>query len=362
MNKELLGQFFTPNAIVDKMVALIQNNGKVLEPSCGNGAFYNSLKHLDTVGIEIDPEVACEGSLVMDFFDWTEKVDTIIGNPPYVKYQHISNDTLNKLPQVMDKRANLYLFFMWRCIDLLKDNGELIFIVPRDFIKTTSSGELNRRLYEEGGFTYWEEFGDEKIFPDADPNVVIFRWVKNQQHTIPVTFSDGYLYFGEIHGIKLDSLFDVRVGAVSGANDIFYQEDGNIEIAVSTTKADGILQKAWYVDSPNKYLLEYKEQLLSRGIRNFNESNWWEWGRKITPLTSPAIFVNCKTRDMKPFYIGEYQWYDGSLLALIPKTKDYALEDLVELLNNTDWASQGFQVGGRLVFGQRSLSNAYLIL
>ena len=144
--------------------------------------------------------------------------------------------------------------------------------------------------------------------------------------------------------------------------DIFYQEDGNIEIAVSTTKADGILQKAWYVDSPNKYLLEHKEQLLSRGIRNFNESNWWEWGRKITPLTSPAIFVNCKTRDMKPFYIGEYQWYDGSLLALIPKTKDYALEDLVELLNNTDWASQGFQVGGRLVFGQRSLSNAYLIL
>ena len=111
MNKELLGQFFTPNAIVEKMVALIQNNGKVLEPSCGDGAFYNSLKHLDIVGIEIDAEVACKGSLVMDFFDWTEKVDTIIGNPPYVKYQHISNDTLNKLPQVMDKRTNLYLFF-----------------------------------------------------------------------------------------------------------------------------------------------------------------------------------------------------------------------------------------------------------
>lgn len=28
MNKELLGQFFTPNAIVNKMIALIQNNGK----------------------------------------------------------------------------------------------------------------------------------------------------------------------------------------------------------------------------------------------------------------------------------------------------------------------------------------------
>lgn len=51
MNK-LLGQFFTPPTIVDKMIALIQNQGSILEPSCGDGAFYNKLNNC--IGIELD--------------------------------------------------------------------------------------------------------------------------------------------------------------------------------------------------------------------------------------------------------------------------------------------------------------------
>ena len=70
--------------------------------------------------------------------------------------------------------------------------------------------------------------------------------------------------------------------------------------------------------------------------------------------------VNCKTRDPRPFYKTTALWYDGSLLALIPKTNKYSLDKLVEILNNTDWEQQGFKVGGRLVFGQRSLSEAIL--
>lgn len=363
MNKEILGQYFTPDAIVDKMISLIQNNGVILEPSCGDGAFYNKLiKQYNTIGLEIDPEIACKGSKIIDYFEWNNKVDTIIGNPPYVKYKSICKNTLAKLPNVMDTRSNLYLFFIWHSIDLLNDGGELIFIVPRDFVKTTSARQLNERLYNEGGFTYWEEFGDTKIFPDADPNVVIFRWVKGGEHTVPIYINNGFLSFSINRGIRLGDLFDVRVGAVSGANNIYYHPDGNIDIAVSTTKQTGKTVKAWYVTAPNDYLLGYKQKLLARGIRKFNEDNWWEWGRKINPLVCPAILVNCKTRDLQPFYITDAKWYDGSLLALVPKTHLYTLEYLVEKLNNTNWQEQGFQVGGRLVFGQQSLSNAYLIL
>ena len=144
----------------------------------------------------------------------------------------------------MDKRANLYLFFIWRCIDLLDNNGELIFIVPRDFIKTTSARSLNERLYNEGGFTYWEEYGDIKIFKDANPNVVIFRWVKNQKHQIPISLVNGFLTFEEKQGTPVKDIFEVRVGAVSGANNIFYTPNGNIDIAVSTTKNTGLTIKA----------------------------------------------------------------------------------------------------------------------
>ncbi len=363
MNKEQLGQYFTPQEIVKEMIILIKNKGSVLEPACGDGAFYNLLKDKHTtIGLEIDPDVKCPGAIEMDYFDWREPVDTIIGNPPYVKYQNILPATLEKLPQVMDKRSNLYLFFIWHSIDLLKPNGELIFIVPRDFIKTTGARALNARLYAEGGFTYWKEYGDVKVFPDADPNVVIFRWQKGATHTVPITFNNGFLSFTTIRGVRLGDLFEVRVGAVSGANDIYYHNSGNIKIATSTTKNTGKLSKAWYIDRPNQFLLAYKDKLMHRGIRKFNEDNWWEWGRKITPLTGPAIFVNCKTRDLHPFYSINTQWYDGSLLALIPKTKRYSIRELIDILNSTDWQSQGFQVGGRLIFTQRSILEAILVL
>jgi hypothetical protein len=34
-----LGQVFTPPAIVEAMLALVRNRGRVLEPACGDGAF-----------------------------------------------------------------------------------------------------------------------------------------------------------------------------------------------------------------------------------------------------------------------------------------------------------------------------------
>lgn len=37
--KETLGQFYTPSHIVTEMVGLIENQGIILEPSCGPGAF-----------------------------------------------------------------------------------------------------------------------------------------------------------------------------------------------------------------------------------------------------------------------------------------------------------------------------------
>jgi adenine-specific DNA-methyltransferase len=54
-----LGQVFTPPAIVEAMLALVRNRGRVLEPACGDGAF---LQHFPfAVGIEIDARHAPPG-------------------------------------------------------------------------------------------------------------------------------------------------------------------------------------------------------------------------------------------------------------------------------------------------------------
>jgi len=47
-----LGQVFTPPAVVEAMLLLVRNRGRVLEPACGDGAF---LRHFPSaLGIEID--------------------------------------------------------------------------------------------------------------------------------------------------------------------------------------------------------------------------------------------------------------------------------------------------------------------
>lgn len=367
-NKELFGQYFTPEDIVSQMIALIENDGSILEPSCGNGAFLTPLLSREIVGLEIDNSIAHPAAIIMDFFDYCDKHDTIIGNPPYVRFQEIYSKTLEKLPiEKYDRRTNLYVFFIDHCIDLLKDNGELIFIVPRDFIKTTSAIPLNTRLYQEGGFTYWKEFGDMKIFKDASPNVVIFRWVKNAKHSILVNYNNGFLAFPKeeniCENILMSDLFTICVGGASGANGIFISDKGNIDLVTSETCRTGATKKAHYYNSAleAEILLPHKDSLMERRIKTFTEKNWWEWGRKIRYIDGPKIYVNNKTRNMRPFYTHESGWYDGSVLALIPKADNpYSLEELIDMLNNNNWEEQGFKVGERLIFGQRTLTNAYL--
>jgi adenine-specific DNA-methyltransferase len=83
------------------------------------------------------------------------------------------------------------------------------------------------------------------------------------------------------------------------------------------------------------------------------------WGRGFYESDVDRIYVNCKTRDNKPFFTNECKNYDGSVLALFPK-KNIDINKTIELLNNVDWDELGFKVGGRLCFSQKALENTHL--
>ncbi|MDO5760459.1 MAG: class I SAM-dependent methyltransferase, partial [Bacteroidota bacterium] len=185
-NVEQLGQVFTPLIIVSQMLTLRKNSGKVLEPSCGDGAFFNNIP--SCVGIELDKTHCPKGALNMDFFDYpiSEKFDTIIGNPPYVRYQDINPQIKAKLKSnLFDERSNLYLFFIEKCLKHLEHNGELIFITPRDFLKATSSIKLNEYIFSSGTITDIIDLGDSRIFKGFTLNCIIFRFEKDNftRHT-----------------------------------------------------------------------------------------------------------------------------------------------------------------------------------
>ncbi|MGM9746791.1 MAG: Eco57I restriction-modification methylase domain-containing protein [Paludibacteraceae bacterium] len=367
LNIETLGQVFTPPTIVAVMLQLCKNEGRVLEPSCGNGAFFNEIP--DCVGIECDSTICPQRALNMDFFDYpiSEKFDTIIGNPPYVRFQDIDVNTKKKLhSSLFDERSNLYLFFIEKCIKHLNDGGELIFITPRDFLKATSSIRLNAFIYQNGTITDLIDLGDQKIFKGATPNCIIFRFEKGNflrkcNVTKQFLYNNGQLMFtNNLYPIRFRDIFFVKVGAVSGADKIFTSEQyGNADFVCSYTQKTGKTKKMIY-KMQNAYLLQYRQELLQRKIRKFDITNWWQWGRDHFVSDAKRIYVNAKTRNKKPFFIHKCNNYDGSILAIFPHNQHCDLQKLCDMLNEVNWEELGFVCDGRYLFSQKSLENSCL--
>lgn len=372
LDVDILGQVFTPKNIVQQMLALRHNKGSILEPSCGEGAFFNEID--GCIGIEFDNIVCPPNAMNMDFFDYPieSKFDTIIGNPPYVKYKSIGKETRSKLDMnLFDERTNLYLFFIEKCIRHLKDNGELIFIVPRDFVKASSSVRLNKFIYESGTITDWIDFGDQIIFPGFSPNCIIFRFEKNNftRKTLKdgkeTTFIEmnGQLIFSENHyPVNFSELFFVKVGAVSGADKYFINENGNEQFVCSETKQTGQTRRMYY-NIINDELLKVKPELLNRRLKKFTEKNWYMWGRNHYISNLPRIYVNAKTRNKSPFFIHDCNNYDGSILAIFikfPLEGKEQLQQICDQLNQVNWDELGFMCDNRYLFTQRSLEQSHL--
>jgi len=389
-NVETLGQVFTPECVVKAMLALRQNTGRVLEPSCGDGAFSRFLP--GCVSIEIDGVHAPKGSLNIDFFAYpdSEQFDTVIGNPPYVRYQDIHGETKSLIRSALfDLRSNLYLFFIEKAVRHLKKHGELIFITPRDFMKTTSSVQMNKWLYAHGTITHAIEMGDARIFSAAVPNCLIWRYEKNcfsrktqyaeigNRDKLEESLADpkweprhfveaaGHLMFArEVHELHLKDVASVKVGAVSGADDIYADDvNGNLDFVCSGTVKTGKTRKMIWIgkgDPPPSVLLQHKERLISRGIRPFDESNWWHWGRGYPITEAPRVYVNGKTRNAQPFFVHPCTNFDGAILAVFPHDTSVDLNAFCKALNDVEWDHLGFVCDGRFLFSQRSLENAPL--
>lgn len=369
-----LGQVFTPEAVVRRMLALRRNAGRVLEPSCGDGAF---ARHLPgCTAIEVDARHCPPGALNQDFFAYpeSEKFATIVGNPPYVRYQDIPETTRAWLPtEHFDGRSNLYLFFIEKCLRHLEPGGELIFITPRDFLKATSAVNLNRLLYEAGTITDFIELGDARIFEGATPNCAIWRFERGNfsrrtrydagegsedRHFL---YAGGHLAFTHAdYTVPLADLFSVKVGAVSGADAIFASEKhGTMDFVCSHTAKTGETKRMIF-QTPHPALKRHKKALLARRIRRFDEQTWWQWGRLHPISERPRLYVNCKTRSAQPFFLHPCKNFDGAILALFPHDPAADLEKLCAMLNLVDWAELGFVCDGRYLFAQRSLQQALL--
>ena len=170
------GQYFTEDKDLQNAVMSMIFNipSKILEPSIGRGDLVscvkNKFKNVPVDMYELDNKIVVlegierEKIVYGDFMlqNINTKYETIIGNPPYVK----------------TKKGNLYIDFIDKCYHLLENNGELIFIVPSDFLKLTSAVKIIKEMMLNGTFTHIIHPNKENLFKNASIDVIVFRYCK----------------------------------------------------------------------------------------------------------------------------------------------------------------------------------------
>jgi adenine-specific DNA-methyltransferase len=374
MDKHKLGQYFTTNIELKNVVKqfILNDPDIILEPSCGRGDLISHIDNARFDAYEIDdsieflPEIEKDSITIGDFLlaDIKKKYKTIIGNPPYVK----------------TSSGNLYLDFTNKCIDLLEEKGELIFIVPSDFLKLSSASKLLNKMTEEGTFTHIHHPHNERLFEGASIDVIVYRYVKDKTlekkvyyngKSLYVINTNGIITFSDIDSkdnIRIGDIFSVYVGMVSGKEEVFKNEVyGNMKVRNGKDKMETYICVEKFPtgnEELDKYLLSYKNDLKSRGIRSFNESNWFEWGALRNKKTveenmgSECIYISTLSRKQEIAFKGKVEYTGGSLLLLIPK-KDVNLDLYTEYFNS-DSFKKNFLFSGRFKIGHKQLSNSLI--
>lgn len=180
--QKLRGGYYTPLDLAAFISSWVKEIGpkRVLEPSCGDGAFFQAMADVkgfarsDLVGFELDEEEAVKAASRAreiglkkaevrneDFLGWAlknmveggERFDAVVGNPPFVRYQFLpptfqirSEAIFASLDLKFTKHTNAWVPFILASLALLRPGGRLAMVVPAEIIHVTHAQSLRSYL------------------------------------------------------------------------------------------------------------------------------------------------------------------------------------------------------------------------
>ncbi len=226
-DRKVNGAFFTPTYIVDYIINEVgpKNEDKCLDPSCGCGSFligiaeyyqknygkpiksiirenifgsdildYNihrSKTILSLLGLQ-NGEVIEESDFNLFIQDslkanWADKFEIVVGNPPYVKYQDLSDENrkylADKWKTIEYGTFNLYFAFFELGYKLLTPNGKLGYITPNNYFTSLAGLSLRQYFLKTKFLTRIVDFRHKKVF-DAQTYTAITFASKNENDSV----------------------------------------------------------------------------------------------------------------------------------------------------------------------------------
>ena len=326
MKKNDLGQFYTPQPIAKFMAEwVLQNNNKtLLDPAVGLGIFLLESKkispNIQITSFEIDDETSknlielCKFPFVLHKTDYlnyfsNKKYSSIICNPPYNKFQQISNRIkYNRMFQdkygiKLSGYSNSYIYFLIKSVNELKEGGRCCYIIPYEFINTGYGQIVKQYLLDLKIIKYIIKFDSNlKVFSDAMTTSCIlclekttnenidfisinsieqlrFPFDNTSSKTLNIKDIDAKKkwsqYFEDKQNDKYDNLVKfssiaiVKRGIATGNNNFFTLTQEKInKFNLSKEVCVRCISKAPYID---KYILtnDYIEQLIDENKSMF---------------------------------------------------------------------------------------------
>jgi adenine-specific DNA-methyltransferase len=183
--QKLRGGYYTPHDLAAFLAKWVKelNPTRLLEPSCGDGVFFDALAKVNgfqetqVVGFELDKVEARKAANraadlglrnaevhAQDFLQWAidhfaqddMRFDAVLGNPPFVRYQylpqpfqHCAEQIFNELDLPFTKHTNAWVSFILASMRLLRPGGRLAMVVPAEIIHVTHAQSLRSYLGRE---------------------------------------------------------------------------------------------------------------------------------------------------------------------------------------------------------------------
>lgn len=338
-DRKVNGAFFTPNYIVDFIINEVSPklDDKCLDPSCGCGAFLVGLVEYyqktfqksvkETVkenvfGSDILEYNVHRAKIILSVFglqngeiledsdfniyhqdslkaDWKNEFGIIVGNPPYVKYQDLSDENRTYLIKnwktIETGTFNLYFAFFELGHKLLAQNGKLGYITPNNYFTSLAGLSLRQYFGQNQCLTRILDFRHKKVF-DAQTytaitfankkknEAILFDKIKDEQECDEFLLSaNGSLNFVknlnvkkwrllktkeqenitiiETIGTPIKQLFNIAVGIATLKDEVFFVDSADEKNGYLTkTTENGTFQIEKTITKPVYKISQFKTQ------------------------------------------------------------------------------------------------------
>jgi type II restriction/modification system DNA methylase subunit YeeA len=188
-----------------KRVEILRNNifGVDLDPKAVEIAQLNLLLQISEKkqrlpllqnNIKVGNSLIDEHSISDKAFKWEEEFqeimkeggfDIVIGNPPYVRIQNLGDketDYFSNNFQSAFRNYDIYLLFVEKSLKLLRENGDVGFIIPSKFVNADYGLGLRNVISESKTLHRFVDFKDIQIFGDAT-NYTCLLFLKNAENS-----------------------------------------------------------------------------------------------------------------------------------------------------------------------------------